>query len=297
MRRGSPAGLPLLLCLVLALGSSAQVLNDTANAAALPDFWLPCGRTQPCDDPTACCAIWGVCGNTDRFCGQYCLSGACLGRASPPPPALKPKPKPSPPPPTKQPTSQPPTAGQQSSPPPPSPPPPSPPAETTPIVDPTQFVDAVVSVRENEVALAACADPGWIISSVDNAMYGDVATQCNSSLTYTVVSAACVWQAACMVPAVNAVFDDPCPRVYKTLQFGFRCQPEVDSLPGTSPSPPGSADSPPSRTDDGDPIDPFGDSPPPPADSSSGPLLPPPVAVPSPPTAPAMPPQIGRAHV
>lgn len=45
--------------------------------------------------------------------------------------------------------------------------------------------DAVVSVRENEVALAACADPGWIISSVDNAMYGDVATQCNSSLTYT----------------------------------------------------------------------------------------------------------------
>lgn len=31
-----------------------------------------------------------------------------------------------------------------------------------------------------------------------------------------------------MVPAVNAVFDDPCPRVYKTLQFGFRCQPEVD---------------------------------------------------------------------
>ncbi len=31
-----------------------------------------------------------------------------------------------------------------------------------------------------------------------------------------------------MVPAVNAVFDDPCPRTYKTLQFGFRCQPELD---------------------------------------------------------------------
>ncbi len=45
--------------------------------------------------------------------------------------------------------------------------------------------DSVVSVRENEVALAACGDPGWIITSVDNAMYGDVANRCNSSLTYT----------------------------------------------------------------------------------------------------------------
>lgn len=32
MRRGSPAGLPLLLCLVLALGSSAQVLNGECGS-------------------------------------------------------------------------------------------------------------------------------------------------------------------------------------------------------------------------------------------------------------------------
>lgn len=117
-------------------------------------------------------SLQGVCGNTDRFCGQYCLSGACLGRASPPPPALKPKPKPSPPPPTKQPTSQPPTAGQQSSPPPPSPPPPSPPAETTPIVDPTQFVgERGLPVRcqqpkyTSKVSLAAPGAPACAVHS------------------------------------------------------------------------------------------------------------------------------------
>ena len=29
----------------------------------------------------------GVCGYTDRFCGQYCMSGACKGGGSSPPPA------------------------------------------------------------------------------------------------------------------------------------------------------------------------------------------------------------------
>ncbi|KAL4422481.1 hypothetical protein ABPG75_008678 [Micractinium tetrahymenae] len=289
--RDSPAK---LLCLFLALAlapglalARAQTLNDTTNATALPDYWLACGRNQPCDDASACCAIWGVCGNTDRFCGQYCLSGACIGRASPPPP-LKAKP----PPPGKQPGSPPPAATQPSSPPPsfsqPSPPPPSPPDDAPPTVDPTQFVDAVVSVREGEVALAACAEPGWIISSVDNAMYGDVATQCNSTVTYMIVSAACVWQPACMVPAVNAVFDDPCPRVYKTLQFGYRCQPEVDGVP--SAPPPSQSDSPPSWADTEVPFNPFDNSPPPPDSGSSGALAPPPVAAPSPPTALPSPP-------
>lgn len=49
-----------------------------------------------------------------------------------------------------------------------------------------------------------------------------------------VVSAACVRQPACLVPAVNAVFDDPCPGAAKALAFGFRCVPE-SSLP---PAPP-----------------------------------------------------------
>lgn len=36
------------------------------------------------------------------------------------------------------------------------------------------------------------------------------------------MSAACVGQVACMVPAVNAIFDDPCPTIRKSLQFGYR---------------------------------------------------------------------------
>ena len=31
-------------------------------------------------------AAQGVCGYTDRFCGQHCLSGACTESSSPPPP-------------------------------------------------------------------------------------------------------------------------------------------------------------------------------------------------------------------
>jgi hypothetical protein len=41
----------------------------------------------------------------------------------------------------------------------------------------------------------------------------------------SIVAAACVGQAACMVPAVNAIFDDPCPLVRKRLQFGYRWAP------------------------------------------------------------------------
>ena len=44
--------------------------------------------------------------------------------------------------------------------------------------------DAIVSVRETEIALAGCTEPGWVISTVENALYGDVANRCNSTLTY-----------------------------------------------------------------------------------------------------------------
>ena len=59
--------------------------------------------------------LQGVCGYTDRFCGQYCLRGACRSVSSSPPP----------------PTSLPPPPPQQ--------PPPPPPSADLPI-DPTSFV-------------------------------------------------------------------------------------------------------------------------------------------------------------
>ncbi|PSC74164.1 sugar phosphate phosphate translocator [Micractinium conductrix] len=248
---------------VQAPSPSPTVLNETTNSTSLPDFWLPCGRTQLCPDAGACCAIWGVCGTSDRFCGQYCLNGACLLQPSPPPPP---------------PSTQPGGGGGAV----PSPPLPEPEPDLPPVFDPNRFIDAVVSVRENEVALAGCAEPGWLISGVENAMFGDVATMCNSSLSYSIVAAACINEPACVVPAVNPVFEDPCPRVYKTLQFGYRCQPELgteDSPAGTAPvvlaSPP-----PPSPEQ---PQNPFAVSPP--AAGSAAAPPPPPAAVlaPSPP--------------
>jgi hypothetical protein len=49
---------------------------------------------------------------------------------------------------------------------------------------PSRPADAIVSVRETEIALAGCTQPGWVISAVENALYGDVANRCNSTLTY-----------------------------------------------------------------------------------------------------------------
>lgn len=45
--------------------------------------------------------------------------------------------------------------------------------------------DALVSVQEGEVALAGCLDAGWLITRVENAIYGNVEGRCNSSLSYT----------------------------------------------------------------------------------------------------------------
>lgn len=89
-------------------------------------------------------------------------------------------------------------------------------------------------VREGDVALAACAEPGWLIESVDSPLYGNAQQECNSTSTFKIVSAACVRQAACMLPAVNAVFDDPCVGVRKSLGFGYRCMP-ADKLPQLPP--------------------------------------------------------------
>lgn len=41
-------------------------------------------------------------------------------------------------------------------------------------------------------------------------------------------------QSACLVPAVTAVFDDPCPGKDKELAFSYRCAP-LSSLPPPTP--------------------------------------------------------------
>ncbi|PRW60776.1 band 7 [Chlorella sorokiniana] len=209
--------------------------SSSTPALAVPDGgWLACGRSTPCEDPKACCAIWGVCGSGDRFCGQNCLSGACT---NPPPagpsPSPQPSPSPSPPSPPAVPSPSPSPAAQPS--PSPAAPVPSPPAGPPPT-----FVDATVSVAEGEILLAACDYPGWVISRVDDAAWGNPDSGCNSTTTYLIATAACLRESACMLPAVSQVFDDPCPGQYKQLSLSFRCEPEdvLPPLPEPSPSPP-----------------------------------------------------------
>lgn len=249
MQRSSSLAFLCLLLAVTVAGTRAQtVLTDRTNATAVDDSWLPCGKTTFCQDTNACCAIWGVCGYTDRFCGDFCLNGACKQRSPPPPASSVPVPD----------------------------------DDASTNVDPNQFSDALVSVEEGSVAVAGCTEAGWLITRVENAIYGNVEQRCNSTLSYMVTAAACEGQSACLVPAVNAIFDDPCPSVRKSLQFGYRCQPllEESSLePSPVPPPPSDINLPPNVV-----------SPPPGASSPPPSPLPPSPTPPSPsPPSPAPP--------
>ena len=51
-------------------------------------------------------------------------------------------------------------------------------------VHPSLHADALVSVQEGEVALAGCMDAGWLITQVENSIYGNVGARCNSTLSY-----------------------------------------------------------------------------------------------------------------
>lgn len=44
--------------------------------------------------------------------------------------------------------------------------------------------DATVSVAEGQILLAACDYPGWVISRVDDAAWGNPDSGCNSTTTY-----------------------------------------------------------------------------------------------------------------
>lgn len=49
--------------------------------------------------------------------------------------------------------------------------------------------DATVTVAEGEILLAACDFPGWVISRVDDASWGNPASGCNSTTTFLCVRA------------------------------------------------------------------------------------------------------------
>jgi hypothetical protein len=57
-------------------------------------------------------------------------------------------------------------------------------------LDPRPATDALVSVEEGGVALAGCLGAGWVVTRVENAIYGSVEARCNSSLSYTCAAAA-----------------------------------------------------------------------------------------------------------
>lgn len=48
----------------------------------------------------------------------------------------------------------------------------------------SRCADDSVLVREGDVVLAACAEPGWLIASVDSPLYGNAKEDCNSTGSY-----------------------------------------------------------------------------------------------------------------
>ncbi|KAL4458888.1 hypothetical protein ABPG75_013753 [Micractinium tetrahymenae] len=287
----------LLLLAVLAVALLAGTAAGATKKRSRSNWACgPRSKGELCKDKKTCCAKWGTCGKTEKYCGAACISGECWpksrwSRPSPKPspkpaPAPRPSPKPVPAPrPSPSPSPSPsPKPSPSPSPKPKSPPPPAarplapPPAGTKPtaVHSPPPASDTYFfRIADEGMGMASCSEEGAAISAIISPIYGNRNQGCNATNSFFFVAAACIGQPACVVRASKDVYGNPCPKgVKRWLEFSYRCSQGSPILPESSPTPSPAASPSPSPVPRPSPSP----SPPPPRPSP-----PPPSPKPSPP--------------
>ncbi|PSC77016.1 band 7 isoform A [Micractinium conductrix] len=267
-RRMTDSARRLLMALALAMVLLAGGADAAKRKRSKSRFACgPRSHGQLCRSSKACCAKWGTCGTSEKYCGRHCINGPCWPKSSWSIGKPKPKPAPAPKPNKASPSPKP----NKASPPRPSPSP-APPA----IISPNTVIDPYfISVTDESLGYAGCGSENATITRIQAPIYGSRAAGCNSTTSYYFVAASCMGMPGCVVRASAEMFGDPCPKgVNKTLEFSYWCS-DVATAVTPSPRPPSPSPSPSPA-----PSPPPKASPPPP---SPKPASPPPSPRPSPP--------------